>query len=89
LNMRRFPISTIALMIVILAGVVLAIESAKAIQVKYDAGAVSVWDTMPGFVAIGLALVCCAAVAGWAILFVLHRSGMHRLDNVQTWSDQR
>ena len=88
-NMRRFPTSTITLMIVILAGVVLAIESAKTVQVKYDASAISVWDTLPGFVAIGLALVCCVAVAGWAILFALHRSGIHRLSDVQTWSDQR
>jgi hypothetical protein len=89
LTMRRFPRSTISLMIVILAGVVLAIESAKTVQVKYDASAISVWDTLPGFVAIGLTLVGCAAVAGWAILFALRRSGMHRLGNVQTWPDQR
>jgi hypothetical protein len=89
LNMRRFPTSAITLMIVILAGVVLTIENAHRVQLKYEPSAISVWDTLPGFVAIGLVLVCCSAVAGWAILFALHRTGMHRLDNVQTWNEQK
>src|SRR5579864_9539830 len=89
LNMRRFPTSTITLMIVILAGVVLTIENAHTVQMKYEPGAMSVWNTMPAFFTIGFGLVCCAAVAGWAILFAVRRSGIHRLDNVQTWSDQK
>jgi hypothetical protein len=87
--MRRFPTSTITLMIVILAGVVLTIENAHTVQLKYQPGAISVWDTMPGFFTVCFGLVFAIAAAVWAILFALHRSGVHRLDNVQTWSDQR
>ena len=89
LNMRRFPTSTITLMIVILAGVVLTIENAHTLQMKYEPSAMSVWSTMPGFFTVGFGVVFAIAAAVWAILFTLRRSGMHRLDNVQTWSDQR
>jgi len=89
LNMRRFPTSTITLMIVILAGVALTIENAHTVQVKYEPSAVSVWGTMPGFFTVGFGLVFAIAAAVWSILFALRRSGMHRLDNVQTWPDQR
>jgi hypothetical protein len=89
LHMRRFPRSTILLMIVILAGVVLTIENARDVQLKYDASSISVWNSFPGFVTFGFALVLIAAVSGWAILFALRRSGMHRLSDVQTSNDQR
>lgn len=87
LNVRRFPTSTITLMIVILAGVVLTIENAHTVQMKYEPSPMSVWNTMPGFFTIGFGLVFAIAAAVWGILFALHRSGIHRLDNVQTWQD--
>jgi hypothetical protein len=88
-NMRRFPRSTILLMIVILAGVVLAIENARLVQMKYERSPMAVWDTMPGFFTFGFALVCLVALSGWLVLFALRRSGMHRLANVQPWPEQK
>ncbi len=51
-NMRpefRFPRSTLFLMFVIFGGVILAMEKANTIQVKYAAGAGSIWPSLPGF----------------------------------------
>lgn len=88
LNMRRFPRSTIVLMIVILIGVALTMEKARAVQVKYDGfSSTTVWDTFPGFFTFGFGVMLLAAITAWAILFALRRSGMHRLSNVQTWQD--
>ena len=80
----RFPRSTIWLMTVILVGVVLAIEEAKNIQLKFADGAhvISVRSSLPGFATLILALVCIAGSAGWAILFALGRSGLHRLSKL-------
>jgi len=82
----RFPRSTVGLMLVILAGVLLAIEQAKGIQVKYAPGGhvSAVWSTLPQFATWVLALVCLAGFAGWAILFALGRSGVERLSNLST-----
>ena len=87
--MRRFPRSAILLMIVILAGVMLSIEAARTVQMKYEPSSMTTWDTFPSFFTIGFALVCLMAVSGWAVLFALRRSGMHRLSDVQTWPDQK
>lgn len=91
-NMRRFPRSMILLMIVILAGVMLSIEAAKrivAVQMKSDPSTVSVWGAFPGFFTIGFGVGGLMAVSGWAVLFALRRSGIHRLSDVQTWPDQK
>jgi len=87
----RFPRSTISLMLVILVGVVLTIQKAKTIQVKYgaDSSIVPVWSTLPQSLVVMFIAVCAVALAGWAILFALRRSGVHRLANVQTWPEQR
>jgi len=90
LNMRRFPRSTIILMIVILIGVGLTMESARTVQMKYDGVSMtSVWNTFPGLFTFGLGLMFVAALSIWAILFALRRTGMHRLANVQTWQDNQ
>ena len=82
----RFPRSTVGLMLVILAGVLLAIEQAKSIQLKFAAGGHvrPVWSSLPQFASWALALVCIAGFAGWAILFALGRSGVQRLSNLPT-----
>lgn len=86
----RFPRSTISLMVVILAGVVLAIENAKSVAIKYGPSpGVPVGSTFPGFVAVGFAIVLSAALIGWAILFALRRSGVHRLSDLHTWPKER
>jgi hypothetical protein len=92
LNMRpqfRFPRSTVFMMFVILAGVLLAIEKAKTIQLKYGPQEVmAIWNSLPWFLFLFPAMACAVVAAGWGILFALRRSGMHRLANVQTWPEQ-
>jgi hypothetical protein len=80
----RFPRSTVFLMLVILAGVVLAIEQAKTI-VKYGPHQVtSAWRLTPWFIFLFPALAFAAVAAVWGLLFALRRTGMHRLDGIQT-----
>lgn len=84
-NMRpefRFPRSTVFLMCVILAGVVLAIDKAlNIVQMKegLPPGTVSAWDPMVWALLFALALVLTAVASVWGILFALRRTGMHRL----------
>jgi uncharacterized membrane protein len=92
-NMRpgfRFPRSTVFLMCVILAGVVLAINKAKDIvQMKEGLPPVTaaVFDSTLWSALTVLLLVIAAAAAIWGILFALHRTGMQRLDNLETRSE--
>ena len=85
----RFPRATPWLMAVILAAVVLAIEKATAIRASVPAINPPVGPIRPEhFTFLPAVLLIFAAayalgVLGWAILFVLHRSGTHRLDAVQ------
>ena len=86
----RFPRSTVFLMLVILAGVMLAIEKAK-IVVQMNEGlpleTVAVWH--PLFWLYPFAVVLAVVGAVWGILFALHRTGMHRLDRMRAWPDQK
>ena len=75
----RFPKSTAALMAVILAGVVLALEKARPIVASN--GTPDYPDLIVGVVIIFLA-ACVLAVAAWAVLFALRRSGVHRLAEI-------
>ena len=92
-NMRpqfRFPGSTVFLMCVILAGVVLAIEKAKTIvqmQEGLPPRTVAAWHPLFWLYPFALALAVAGAV--WGILFALRRTGMHRLDRAQTWPGQK
>jgi hypothetical protein len=80
----RFPRSTVFLMWVILAGVLLAIAEAKNIALPYGPTETrSVWSMLPWFIVVSAVLVCCATAITWGILFALKRTGMHRLENMQ------
>ncbi|HLV89030.1 MAG TPA: hypothetical protein VKV39_18745 [Candidatus Sulfotelmatobacter sp.] len=81
----RFPKSTPALMMIILAGVIVAIEKARAIQaslpdVNPPIGAIHpIQHTfLPGVVKLVLFFYA-IGVVGWAIVYALRRSGIHRL----------
>jgi hypothetical protein len=81
----RFPRSTVILMWVILAGVVLAINKAKAVVAMNEGlrpEIVAFWH--PLFWLYPFAVVVAIVGAVWGILFALRRTGMHRLANVQT-----
>ncbi|HTS36572.1 MAG TPA: hypothetical protein VMH04_12935 [Candidatus Solibacter sp.] len=83
----RFPKSTPVLMLIIFAGIVIAIEKARTIQAMYahDNPVVPLELAHYTFfptVAILFVVFDAAGVAVWAILHALHRSGVHRLDNM-------
>lgn len=79
----RFPRSTVVLMSIILAAVLLAMEKAKAIHVKYAGGVDSIWPSLPWLLGLILLCTCATAAATWGILFALRRTGTHRLANIQ------
>ena len=82
----RFPKTTAVLMTVILAGVVMAIQKGEAIEasvpnVNPPIGPIQpVHSTLLPGVFLGLALFYSVGLIGWAILFAMRRSGIHRLD---------
>jgi hypothetical protein len=85
-NMRpefRFPRSTVFLMSIVFTGVILAMEKANTIQVKYGAGSGSIWPSLPWFLGLTLLVTCVTAMIVWGILFALGRTGAHRLANLQ------
>lgn len=91
----RFPIAGIALMAFSFAGILYAIHSAREISYSlagqtymrhgqlytYRPEGMSFMQTF-GF-AFGVTLV--VAVVTWAVLHTMHRSGIHRLAEAQTW----
>ena len=78
----RFPRSTVFLMLVIFAGVLLAI--AKAGSVAGDTLG-SAWPSLVSVLVFMLLSMCAAAAVVLGILHTLRRSGVHRLENVQSW----
>jgi hypothetical protein len=79
----RFPKTTAVLMSIIFAGVILAMEKANTIQVKYAAGADSIWPSLPWFLGLTLLFTCVTVIVIWGILFALGRTGVQRLANIQ------
>jgi hypothetical protein len=76
---RRFPRSTVFLMLVIFAGTVLTIS--KVSSVAGDTLG-SAWRALEIIFVVMLITVCIAAAVVTGILHVLRRSGVHRLENV-------
>ena len=86
----RFPRSTVFLMWVILAGVVLAIHKAKAVVAMNEGlrmGTVAIWD--PLFWLTPLAIVLAIVAAVWGVLFATKRTGMQRLSQIEIPTDVR
>ena len=84
----RFPRSTVFLMSIIFVGVILAMEKANTIQVKYGAGSGSIWPSLPWFLGLTLLFTCATVMVVWGILFALGRTGAHRLANILPWHEQ-
>jgi len=82
----RFPKSTAVLMALILAAIVWAIEKGKAIQaslpnVNPQIGPIQpMHQTFLPSVALMVLFFYAAGILGWAVLYALRRSGVHRLD---------
>jgi hypothetical protein len=91
----RFPKSTTALMSVILAGVILAIEKGKAVQASLPfthprlPPIRSMPPTFPQAIGIMFAAVYLVAIAAWAILFAFGRSGIHRISELSVEPGQK
>ena len=79
----RFPRSAVFLMSIIFVGVILAMEKANTIQVKYAAGAGSIWPSLPWFLGLTFLLTSATVMVIWGILFALGRTGVHRLANIR------
>lgn len=85
----RFPKATAVLMTLILAGTVLAIEKAQAISASLPHVNPPVGPIQPEHLTflqpfvLMLAIAYATGLAGWAILFALKRSGVHRLSGMQ------
>ena len=80
----RFPRSTVFLMLVIFAAVILTIAKAISVSVAYGAPAGTVWPSLISVFGVMLVTMCGAAAVVWGILHSLRRSGAHRLENVQS-----
>jgi len=98
--LRRFSVqpqfrlyrSAVFLMCLILAGLVLAIHKAQnVVQMKESLppATATAWGPMLWGLLFALALILAAvaAAAAWGVLFALRRTGMHRLDGMQTWAE--
>jgi hypothetical protein len=85
----RFPKATAFLMTVILAAVVVAIEKAQAISASLPHNNPPVGPIQPAHftfvpsVALMFAVAYAAGLIGWAVLFALKRSGVHRLSGMR------
>lgn len=84
----RFPKTTAILMTVILAGVIMAIRKGEAIEASLPHVSAPIAPIhsapsylLPGVVA-GFLFFYATGLVGWAILFALRRSGVHRLDEM-------
>jgi hypothetical protein len=85
-NGFRFPKATAVLMTIILAGVMAAIRMGEGIvasvpHVSEPVGTIHpVHSVLLGGVVMWLAFFYAAGLIGWAILFAMRRSGVHRLE---------
>jgi hypothetical protein len=84
----RFPKAAVLLMTVILVAILVAIDKARAIQASVPCANPHVGPIKPSGIAllptllIVLVGACVAGAIGWAVVFALHRSGTHRLSEV-------
>ena len=90
----RFPRATVVLMSIILAAILFVMDQARAIQASgpYPIPRVGPLRSadfslfIPLLLALGAA--CAVGALGWGILYALHRSGIHRLSEVDPSSAQ-
>ena len=82
-NEFRFPKTTAVLMTIILAGVVLAIKKGETISSSHVNPPIGplppTHSVLLGGIFLTLACFYAAGMIGWAILFLMRRSGVHRL----------
>lgn len=69
----RYPLSSLAFMVLTLGVILVVLTKAKAII------------PIGGAVVVVFAGTCAVAAVAWAVLFALRRAGVHRLAQAQTW----
>lgn len=87
LHMRsefRYPRATVPMMLLIFAGIILAIYRARAVALKTEIS-VSALPSIPLTFGAALLVAALAGAVGWLVLHSLRRSGVHRLSEAQTW----
>jgi len=77
----RFPRSTVLLMLLIFAAVVLAIAEASSVAGDMSGSA---WRSLVSLLLVMLLAMCTAAAVIWGILHARRRSGVYRLQNVHS-----
>jgi hypothetical protein len=86
----RFPKTTAVLMMIILAGVVLAIKKGETISSSHVNPPIGplppTHSVLLGGIFLTLAFFYAAGLIGWAILFAMRRSGVHRLADTSVGS---
>ncbi len=91
----RFPRSAIFLMVAtflaILAAIGLATEMARSVQAGYPGPNLSAmwWSKLPGVFLMMFVVFWGVGAVGYAVLFGLRRTGVHRFSNIETWPERR
>lgn len=93
----RFPRFAIVLMITcfftILGAIGLAAEMSRTVQMTYFAGSPNLpaqwWSSLPRLFATLLAILWTLGAVGYGVLFVLRRSGLHRLSRLDIRTSQQ
>ena len=81
----HFPRSTVVLMLVIFAGVVLTIVRATGVEVAYGVRLGTVWPSLISILVCMVLTMFTSAAIGWGILHMLGRTGAHRMANIEIW----
>lgn len=85
----RFPRSTVLLMLILFAGVVLTIVKATSVELAYGIPLGTVWPSLLSVLVAMVVTMSAAAAIGWGILHSLRRSGVRRLAAMQTWPEPK
>ena len=91
----RFPRSAIFLMVAtfltILAAIGLATEMARTVQTEFAGSNLPSmwWSKLPAMFVMVWLLFWGLGAIGYAILFALRRTGVHRFSNIETWPERR
>jgi hypothetical protein len=81
----HFPRSTVVLMLVIFAGVVLTIVKATSVELAYGVTLGTVWPSLISILLCMIVTMFAVAAIGWGILHALGRTGAHRMANIEIW----
>ena len=91
----RFPRFAIFLMIAtfltILAAIGLAVDMARTVQTQFGGPNLpsAWWSRLPGMFVMAFLPFWGVGAIGYAVLFALRRTGVHRFSNIETWPERR